>query len=112
MSQKPLSYETLKSQVNTLASPSTIINESDTKMSYADYAKPPYVFAAVPVVISIVLYASKPFFIMDDVPSKHPGQSPVKVLSYKKLAIFSIVISCLIVGTYYYYYGRQVKKSD
>jgi len=107
MSQKPLSYETLKSQVNALAAPmGTSSTEENSQCSYVDYAKPPYIFAAVPVVIAIVLYFSKPFFIMEQDQKWQEGEGP-KILSLKKLLIFDVVISCMIIGAYYYYYGKN-----
>ena len=114
MSQKPMSYDTLKSQINTLASPAPIdaLNgNSGNSKSYADYAKPPYIFVAIPIIIAIVLYYTKPFFIMDQDPKYEDGDGP-KILSYKKLGIFSIVISGIIVGAYYYYYGQSAIKSE
>ena len=114
MSQKPMSYETLKSQINTLSSSSPIDvlgGEGIKSKSYADYAKPPYIFAAIPIIIAIVLYYTKPFFIMDQDPKYDEGEGP-KILSYKKLGIFSIVISGLILGAYYYYYGKSPLKSE
>ena len=106
MSQKPLSYETLRSQVNSLAAPATIMSPENKSASYADYAKPPYVFAAVPVIIAMALYFTMPFFIMEQDPKYQDGEGP-KILSYKKLMIFDVVISCMIIGAYYYYYGKN-----
>jgi hypothetical protein len=111
MSQKPLSYETLRSQVNSLAVPTPAMSSGESKTaSYADYAKPPYVFGVVPVVIAIALYFAQPFFIMEQDPKYQEGEGP-KILSYKKLMIFDIVISCMIIGAYYYYYGKDTAKA-
>ena len=109
MSQKPLSYETLRSQVNSLAAPATAMSVENKQYSYGDYAKPPYVFATIPVVIAMALYFTQPFFIMEQDPKYEDGQGP-PILSYKKLMIFDIVISCAIIGAYYYYYGKDVAK--
>ena len=114
MSQKPMSYDTLKNQINTLTNQSTLdVLNGDTSQSksYADYAKPPYIFAAVPIIVAIILYYTKPFFIMDQNPKYEDGDGP-KILSYKKLGIFSVVISAMIVGAYYYYYGKSQKKLE
>ena len=48
MSQKPLSYETLASQVNALSDPA--VDTGDKKSVYGEYMKPPYIFGLVPIV--------------------------------------------------------------
>ena len=74
MSQKPLSYETLASQVNALSDPT--VDTGNNKSLYTEYMKPPYIFGLVPVVIGIVLFCVKPFFIMEQDP--HHRQTRVQ----------------------------------
>ena len=105
MQQKPLSYETLKSQVSALANTNTAVTEQQPT-SYMDYMKPPYTFGIVLIVIAMILYYMQPFFVMDDDPKYEPGQG-MKLLSYKKVMIFSVVITGILAGCYYYYYGKM-----
>ena len=86
MSQKPLSYNALSSQVNALTNTKPVNTQptASVETSYSTYMKPPYIFAAIPIVIGIALFYLKPFFIMDADPKYPSGEGP-PILSYKKL---------------------------
>lgn len=105
MSQKPLSYETLKNQINDLSTNNQPVADQNTGWSYKTYLSPPYVLAAIPIAIAVMLYFIKPFFIMEK-ENDQRGDEHV-YMSSKKLGVFTVGFSALFIGGYYYYYGKM-----
>jgi len=101
-----LSLDAMKRDVNSLL-PAEMGGKETTTKNYMEYMKPPYIFILVPIIFAIMLYYFQPFFVMVD----DPKGEEEKILSYQKIAIFSVVLSGFIVGGYYYCYGRVPVKS-
>lgn len=110
MSQQPLTYNQANAAVKPLLSSASFdqVSPDATQEGYAQYAKPPYVFAAVPIIIAALLFYMKPSIITELDP-KFPEGEPV--ISYKKLLIFDVVLSGMIIGAYYYYYKSNETKA-
>lgn len=62
-------------------------------------------YAAVPVIIALILFFIKPGFIMSEV--SVDGKIPEKKLSIKKLLIATVVISVVIFVLYLFYTRRK-----
>jgi len=110
MSQQPLTYNQANAAVKPLLAPASMepINLDTPKEGYMQYAKPPYVFAVIPIFIAGILFHMKPS-IITDLDSKFPEGEPT--ISYKKLLILDAVLSAMIIGAYYYYNKGNESKS-
>ena len=99
---QPLTYNQANAAVKPLIGSTSFepVSSDGAQGSYMEYTKPPYVFAIIPVIVAAILFYMKPWFITEPDP-KFPEGEPV--ISHKKLLIFDVVISGMIIAAYYYY---------
>ncbi len=101
----------LQSKVNQIVGTTTITNDkvdSTSLMAKYNINKNNLYYIAVPIVIMILLYVSKPSFIMIEV-SDEDGSS-TKKLSMKKMFISIVMFSAIILLSYGLYTYK--KKTD
>ena len=109
MSTKHANFNEFQRDVNNvLKMDVSTVSETPTATNYMDYCKPPYIFVLVPIVFALILFYIKPSFIMDE----NPDNKEELELSYKKLAIYTLILTVIVIAAYYYFYGKMGEKKE
>jgi len=72
--------------------------------------KPIYLYAAVPIVVFLLLAILRPGCVQEETPNPQNPAKPLKKLSITKLAIWGVVISAPLILGVYLYFSRNTKK--
>ena len=104
MSTTKPSFQEMERDVNRVLKLDTQVTAEQankTSQGIKDYLKAPYIFILVPIIVAAALYYLKPSFVLEK------DENDELILSYKQLAIYSAGVTAVVVGAYYYYYGKQ-----
>lgn len=109
MSTNHANYRDLERDVNNVLKMDTVSeNTEKTGFNIMNYCKAPYIFVLVPIVFGAILFFMKPSIVMD----VDPENKEEKTLSIKKIAIYTSVLSIIVIGCYYYFYGKMKPKPN
>ena len=81
-------------------------NTEKTGFNIMNYCKAPYIFFSSNY-FGAILFFMKPSIVMDVDP-----ENKKKTLSIKKIAIYTSVLSIIVIGCYYYFYGKMKPKPN
>ena len=107
MSNNHANYRDLERDVNNVLKMDTVPDKPEkTGFNVMNYCKTPYIFVLVPIFFGAILFFMKPNIVMDI----NPENKEEKTLSIKKIAIYTSVLSIIVIGCYYYFYGKMKPK--